>query len=77
MLDIPSEVEEKKITMDRLKLYIKESYNELVNKVTWPSLASLQQTTVVVIVGSIILTGIVAIMDGVWKNILTTIYDLG
>lgn len=63
--------------MDRLKLYIKESYNELVNKVTWPSLASLQQTTVVVIVGSIILTGIVAIMDGVWKNILTTIYDLG
>lgn len=77
MLDIPSKVEEKKITMDRLKLYIKESYNELVNKVTWPSLASLQQTTVVVIVGSIILTGIVAIMDGVWKNILTTIYDLG
>ncbi|MFT4971707.1 MAG: preprotein translocase subunit SecE, partial [Saprospiraceae bacterium] len=66
-----------KITMDRLKLYIKESYNELVNKVTWPSLASLQQTTVVVIVGSIILTGIVAIMDGVWKNLLTTIYDLG
>ena len=62
--------------MDRLKLYIKESYNELVNKVTWPSLASLQQTTVVVIVGSIILTGIVAVMDGVWKNLLTTIYGI-
>ena len=62
--------------MDRLKLYIKESYNELVNKVTWPSMASLQQTTVVVIVGSIILTAVVAIMDGAWKTIITQIYDL-
>lgn len=63
--------------MDRLKLYIKESYNELVNKVTWPSLPNLQSTTVVVIVGSVILTGIVAIMDGIWKNVLTFIYDMG
>ena len=62
--------------MDRLKLYIKESYNELVNKVTWPSMASLQQTTVVVIVGSIILTGIIAVMDAVWKNLTTFIYTL-
>ena len=61
--------------MERLKLYVKESYNELLNKVTWPSFASLQQTTVVVIVGSIILTAIVAIMDGVWKNVLTFIYE--
>lgn len=63
--------------MDRLKLYIKESYNELVNKVTWPSLASLQQTTVVVIIGSIILTGITAVMDGVWKTVTTFLYGLG
>ena len=63
--------------MDRLKLYIKESYNELVNKVTWPSLPNLQSTTVVVIIGSVILTGIVAIMDGIWKNVLTFIYDMG
>lgn len=62
--------------MEKLKLYIKESYNELLNKVTWPTWANLQQTTVVVIVGSVILTAIVAAMDGVWSTLLRTIYDM-
>ncbi|MCR9288029.1 MAG: preprotein translocase subunit SecE [Bacteroidetes bacterium] len=56
--------------MESLKLYIKESYNELVNKVTWPSLSSLQQTTVVVIVASIIFSLIIFVMDGAAKLIL-------
>ena len=63
--------------MEKLKLYIKESYNELLNKVTWPTWANLQQTTVVVIVGSVILTAIVAAMDGVWSTVLRTIYEMG
>jgi preprotein translocase SecE subunit len=56
--------------MESLQLYVKESYNELVNKVTWPSLSSLQQTTVVVIVASIIFSLIIFVMDGAAKLIL-------
>lgn len=56
--------------MESLKLYIKESYNELVNKVTWPSLPMLQQTTVVVIVASIIFSLIIFVMDGASKLVL-------
>lgn len=61
--------------MDRLKLYIQESYNELVNKVTWPTWSTLQKTTVLVIVSSLILTVIIAIMDGVFNNLLRAIYE--
>lgn len=63
--------------MEKIKLYIKESYNELLNKVTWPTWVNLQQTTVVVIVGSVILTAIVAAMDGVWSTVLRKIYEMG
>ena len=56
--------------MESLKLYVKESYNELVNKVTWPSLPALQQTTVVVIVASIIFSLVIFVMDGASKLIL-------
>ncbi len=63
--------------MEKIKLYTKESYNELVNKVTWPTWVNLQQTTVVVIVGSVILTAIVAAMDGVWSTVLRKIYEMG
>lgn len=34
--------------------YVKESYNELVHKVTWPTFAQLQNSTVVVMVASLI-----------------------
>ena len=34
--------------------YVKESYNELVNKVAWPSFPQLQSSTVVVMVASAI-----------------------
>ena len=60
--------------MESLKLYIKESYNELINKVTWPTLPSLQNTTVVVVVASIILSLIVFVMDLVSKGALDLIY---
>jgi len=34
--------------------YVKESYNELVNKVTWPTFPQLQSSTIVVMVASVI-----------------------
>ncbi len=61
--------------MDAVRQYFKESYNELVNKVTWPSLGELQNTTVVVLVASLIIALVIAIMDGITNLFLqNTIY---
>ncbi|MCB0594219.1 MAG: preprotein translocase subunit SecE [Lewinellaceae bacterium] len=62
--------------MERLKLYIIESYNELVHKVTWPTMANLQSSTVVVLVASIILASIIFLMDVFSRSILDVIYNL-
>jgi preprotein translocase subunit SecE len=62
--------------MEGIKLYIKESYHELVNKVTWPTWANLQSSTVVVIVASLILALIIALMDAISNSGLKMIYGL-
>ena len=54
--------------------YIKESYNELVNKVTWPSFAQLQNSTIVVMVASAIFAIVVLAMDLTFENVMEFIY---
>jgi preprotein translocase subunit SecE len=55
---------------------IKESYNELVYKVSWPTAKELSQSAVLVLVASIILALIVWLMDWCFENIMTFIYGL-
>ena len=62
--------------MERLKLYVIESYNELIHKVTWPTWANLKSSTVVVLVASIILALIIFLMDVFSRTILDFIYSL-
>ena len=54
--------------------YIKESYNELVNKVTWPTFPQLQSSTVVVMVASAIFAIVVLAMDLTFENMRAAIY---
>ncbi len=54
--------------------YVKESYNELVNKVTWPTFPQLQNSTIVVMVASVIFALIVLVMDLSFENIMAGIY---
>ena len=49
--------------MEKLTLYLKESYQELVKNVSWPTLAQLQESTLVVLATAVILTTIVFLMD--------------
>ena len=49
--------------MAGLKTYIAESYDELIHKVTWPSWASLQSSSVLVFVASLIMSLIIFAMD--------------
>ena len=60
--------------MEKIKLYIKESYNELINKVTWPSWSKLQSTSVVVIIASAILSLTILVMDTASNFVTSIIY---
>lgn len=63
--------------MNDFFLYIKESYNELVHNVTWPTWSDLTSNAVLVVVASIIFALVVMVLDFVSKTSLTTIYSLG
>ena len=54
--------------------YVKESYNELVNKVTWPTFPQLQSSTIVVLVASVIFAVVVLAMDVTFENVMAGIY---
>jgi preprotein translocase subunit SecE len=58
------------------KTYLKESYTELVHKVTWPTWSELQNSAVLVMVTTLILALIVAAMDFSFSKILQAFYDL-
>lgn len=60
--------------MDRIQLYLKESYNELVNKVTWPTWSKLLQDSRLVLVASLILSLIIFLMDMAAQGLLGLIY---
>ena len=55
---------------------VKESYNELVHKVSWPTRKELAQSSVIVLIASIILALIVGLMDWCFENIMTFVYGL-
>lgn len=55
---------------------IKESYSELVHKVSWPTAKELSQSAVLVLVASIILALVVWLMDWCFETIMTAIYGL-
>ena len=61
--------------MKKKESYIKSSYNELVNKVSWPSWSELQSSTIVVAIASIIIALIIYIMDSVFSNLLNVFYS--
>jgi preprotein translocase subunit SecE len=56
--------------------YFKNSYNELVHKVTWPSLEQLIGSTKVVLVASVIFALVVLVMDMAFENIMNGVYNL-
>ena len=55
--------------------YIKESYKELVEKVSWPTFAQLQGSTIVVMVASLIFALVVLVMDISFENLMKGIYS--
>jgi preprotein translocase subunit SecE len=61
--------------MNKITTYFRESYKELLEKVTWPTWPQLQQATMIVLVATILITFIVWIMDTVSSAVLHLIYS--
>jgi len=59
-----------------LKDFIKESYNELVHKVTWPTWEELQSSALIVMITTLILSIIIALVDFGFKNLMDIIYSI-
>jgi len=55
--------------------FIKDSYNEMLHKVTWPTLGELQHSAVIVLVASMIIAGIILLMDKSSSGILEMFYQ--
>jgi preprotein translocase subunit SecE len=49
--------------VNKILTYFKDSYRELVEKVSWPTFAQLQQTTMIVIGATLFITAVVYVMD--------------
>ena len=62
--------------MDKVGLYLRESYNELVHQVSWPSYNTLQTNTILVLVGSAIFALLIFGMDVVWQAVVDAIYGI-
>ena len=66
------------IKKEKMKIgaYIKDSFDELLNKVTWPTWEELQSSAVVVAIASLIIALIIFAMDQVFSNLMELFYDL-
>ena len=61
--------------MEKKESYIKSSYNELINKVSWPTWTELQNSTIVVAIASMIIALIIYVMDSAFSNVLNIFYS--
>ncbi|MGB4772947.1 MAG: preprotein translocase subunit SecE [Sphingobacteriales bacterium] len=62
--------------MKKIEAYFKDSYRELTEKVTWPTWEQLQQSTMIVLVATLLITGIVWVMDFASSGVLQFVYSL-
>jgi len=66
----------RKSDMNKITTYFRESYKELLEKVTWPTWTQLQQATVIVLVATVLITLVTWIMDLASSTVLHFIYSL-
>lgn len=60
--------------MDTLRNYVRESFEELRYKMTWPTWKNLQQTTGIVLIGAAVLALLIFLMDALSNQITHFIY---
>ena len=72
---IPLLLHKRRYKMKRINIYLKETYNELIHKVSWPSWADLQSSSIVVMVASLIIALVVFGMDASFQFVFEKFYE--
>ena len=62
------------IEMKKVIAYIKESYDELVHKVSWPTYSELANSAVVVLYASLLIAVVVFAMDFCFQHLMEFVY---
>lgn len=62
--------------MKKIVNYVKDCYNELVYKVSWPTRAELTNSAVVVMIASIIMALIIWGVDSIFEWVVKFLYGL-
>ena len=65
-----------KAKMRKFINYLKESYKELTQKVTWPSWSKLQSSAVLVLVATLVLAIVIFLMDFTFQHLMELVYSL-
>ena len=65
---------EKRYIMAKKESYVKSSYNELMNKVSWPTWSELQSSSIVVAIATVIIALIIYVMDSAFSNVMNLFY---
>ena len=60
--------------MNKIINYCKETYNELVHKVSWPTYKELTNSAVAVLYASILIAVVVFVMDFCFQNVMEFVY---
>lgn len=60
--------------MKKFTEYLKDTYNELVYKVTWPSRSELTNSAVIVMTASVIMAALIFGIDQGFEHIINLIY---
>ena len=68
-------VHNKKGKMEKFTSFLKLSWEEMAQHVTWPPFNELQANTTLVLVGSLIFAFVVGVMDLVFENALRLFYQ--
>lgn len=61
--------------MSKVVTYVKESYDELVNKVSWPTWSELTSSSIIVLIASLLIALVVFLMDTGFKYVLEQVYN--
>jgi preprotein translocase subunit SecE len=62
--------------MNKFTVFVRESYKEMMEKVSWPKWEQLTQSTMIVLGATLFITAIVALMDFVANGSMKFIYSL-
>jgi len=62
--------------MSKVGAYIRESYVELVEKVSWPTWEELQDSVIVVMIASLIIALVIFFMDFAFQSIMNLFYKM-